>query len=440
MDMTHRAPDARLNLVAPALPGASARRLRDIAYLVAANLFKLALGVVTSALIFRALGPTDAGRLTLALSIVGLLSIVGEFGLRDAAVNYIARFQESAPERAQAIARTFLLARVILAALASAVGILAAGVIAGRFYPEANAAGLIQLGSFSLFTGGLLAFALVVLEARQQFKAISAIGILQAVVRAVLVVLLFGVRELNLVSLLAVEALVPLLVLFYSLRLLPRPFLKLPPPWFAELGTLFHFTKWIAVAAFASAIFLKLDVLVSGYYRAPAELGLYAVALALVGRLDVVKNAIVTTAFPDACRRGTRAELLGFVRQSLGLTAGATLVFMPLFLLGGTVIEWLYGAAYREATLVFNVLLAAYLIGLNVAPVAFVLYPLNRPRWIAAIDLIQLAFSLAVSLALIPSFGIAGAACAVLLTRVLYAAITCTLVWKLLAVDRWQAL
>ncbi len=399
-------------------------QLRDVAYLVTGNLLKIALGVGTSAIIFRSLGPDDAGRLTLALGVIGLLSIVGEFGLRDAAVNYIARFLPTAPEQAYAVARTFFLSKVFLSALASAVGILGAGFIAGQFYPEARAADLIQLGAYSLFTSGLLAFAVVILEARQDFALISALSILQAVLRAALVVALFLVHGVNLYMLLLLESIVPLAVFIYSLRMIPRPFYLLRLPLLTHLGTLFHFTKWIAVAAFASAIFLKLDVLMLSYYRSPAEVGFYAVALALVSRMDVVKTAVLTTAFPEACRRTGRAELRAFVFRSLRLTALATVAFLPLFVVGGWIIEWVYGAEYRAAVSALYPLLAGFLIGLNSQPAAFVLYPLNRPRWIAAGDLVQLGFNVAANLLLIPSFGIVGAAWGVLLTRLAGALLT----------------
>ena len=51
-------------------------QVRNVAVLVAGNVLKLGLGVGTSALIFRWLGPGDAGRLALVLGIVGLMSIM----------------------------------------------------------------------------------------------------------------------------------------------------------------------------------------------------------------------------------------------------------------------------------------------------------------------------------------------------------------------------
>ena len=410
----------------------SRRQLRDLFVLLAGNLLKIALGFATSSVIFRTLGPGDAGRFTLTLSIVGLTSIVGEFGLRDAAVNYIARLMPTRPDDAYAVGRTFLVCRVLLSALASTVGILGGGLIAAQFYPDARVGDLVQLGAVSLFTSGFLAFALVIFEAQQKFSLISALNSIQAVVRAALVMALFVAQGVSLYTLLLLEAIVPLIAFLSALRLIPRPFLTLRRPFLAHFATLFHFTKWIAVAALGSAIFLKLDVLMLSYFRSPVEVGFYAVALALVSRLDVLKNAVLTASFPDACRQASPQELRGYIRQSLKLTALASAALIPLFALGQILIELLYGTEYSAAIPVFSLLVVGFIIGLNAAPVAFVLYPLNRPRWIAASDVLQLVFNSSVNLLLIPAFGIIGAALAVVLTRIFAALITLVLVRRFL--------
>jgi O-antigen/teichoic acid export membrane protein len=409
-------------------------QLRNVAYLLLGNLIKVGLGIITSALVFRALGPADAGRLTIALSIVGLLSIISEFGLRDAVVNYISQYRGAQPQAAAAVARTFFLLKMLLSGLASITGIIGAAFIAARFYPAIHIADFIQLGAVSLFADGLLAFSTVVLEAHQRFGIVSLIGALQSALRAALITLLFVGHSVNLYSLLILESIVPLVVFVYSLRRVPHDYIALHRPLFQHLTTLFHFTKWIALAALASAIFLRLDVLMLSYFRPTAEVGFYAVALALVSKLDVFKSAVLTTAFPEACRHTDPIELRAYVFQSLRLTGTATLLFLPLFVIGGWLIQWIYGVEYLAAAPALYPLLLAYLIGLNVEPTAYVLYPLNRPRWIAASDLIQLVFTLGINLILIPAFGISGAALGVLLTRILACVITFGLIrqflWK----------
>lgn len=415
-------------------PRLAQTQLRNVVYLILGNLIKVGLGIITSAIVFRVLGPGDAGRLTITLSIVGLLSIISEFGLRDAAVNYISQYLGPLSNAAAAVSRTFFLLKIVLSGLASFTGIIGATIIAAQFYPDIHLTDLIQLGAVSLFADALLAFSMVILEAHQRFGVMSLIGVFQSVLRAALITILFVGHGINLYSLLILESIVPLAVFIYSLRWLPRDYIVPHRPLFQYVTVLFHFTKWVALAALASAIFLRLDVLMLSYFRPTAEVGFYAVALALVNKLDVFKSAVLTTAFPEACRHTDPIELRVYVFQSLRLTGTATLLFLPLFAIGGLLIQWIYGLEYLAAVPALYPLLLAYLIGLNVEPTAYVLYPLNRPRWIAVSDLIQLVFTLGINLILIPAFGIIGAALGVLLTRILAGVITFSLIrqflWK----------
>jgi O-antigen/teichoic acid export membrane protein len=158
----------------------------------------------------------------------------------------------------------------------------------------------------------------------------------------------------------------------------------------------------------------------------------YAAALALIAKLEAIKNAVLTTAFPQVCRCTEHGEMRAYVSRSLRLTGATSLAILPLFVMGGMLIVWLYGAEYGAAAPAFYPLLAAFLIGLNVEPVAFVLYPLNKPQWVAVNELIQLAAGLAMGLALIPAFGMMGAAWGVLVARIAAGWVTVGLVRRFL--------
>lgn len=407
--------------------------LSSLAWLIASNLLKLVLGIAASAIVFRTLQPVGASQVALTLSITGLLSLIGEFGLRDAAVTFIGRALPANPERAQSVARTFFLAKLALSLLAGTLAYFAAGWITAAFYPGAGVANLIQLGAFSLLTGSLLGFSLAVLEAQRSFRILGVLGIVQAVIRTFLILVLFTTNNINPVTLILLEALVPLLVFFYSLRFIPSAFYRLRAPFLEHLPAMFHFAKWIAVAAVASTIFLRLDVLMLSYFRPPAQVGLYAVALALAGRLDIVKSAILTTSFPEATRRTSTADLRHFVRQSWHLTGLASLFILPLLVMGNTLIVWLYGSAYADAVAAFIPLLLAFLCGLNAEPISYVLYALNKPQWIARMDLGLLLLNFSLNMALIPAAGIAGAAYGLLVTRIAGALVTVWMVRRALA-------
>jgi O-antigen/teichoic acid export membrane protein len=408
------------------------RRVVDIAYLLLANLFRVGLGIVTSAIIFRSLGPTDIGRMTTTLSIIGLLSIIGEFGLRDAAVNYITPALKDNLPRAHAIGRTFLVSKTFLATVATGVTLSAGSLVAARLYPQAQLGALVQLAAFSLLADGLLGFSLAILEAHQNFAVISLLNGLQSLLRFALIVTLFLASHANLTAMLLLETVIPLAVFIFSLRYIPSPYLALRRPYLQYLGLLLHFSKWIALAAFSSLLAARLDVLVLGYYQVPATIGIYAAALAVVNKLDLIKIPILTTALPDACRRTDKADMRGYVLQSLRLTLLISAALLVLFPLLYWIIWLLYGNEYTAAVPAAYLLLAAYLVSLNVEPAAFFLYPLNKPAWVAGKEMLPLVFFTLISLVLIPRYGIIGAAGAVLLRWVVQGILVAFLAWRYL--------
>src|SRR5260370_10300561 len=94
------------------------RPFRAVAVLTSGNLVKVGVGVVASALTYRALAPTNAGRLAIVVGLVSLFSFVAEFGFRDAAVNEIAG--AASPAEAESVARSFLMAKLLFGTLAAA--------------------------------------------------------------------------------------------------------------------------------------------------------------------------------------------------------------------------------------------------------------------------------------------------------------------------------
>jgi O-antigen/teichoic acid export membrane protein len=392
------------------------RPLRNIGVLLAGNILRLGLGFLASALTYRVLTPEDAGRFTLILTLVGLFSIFAEFGFRDAAVNYIAG--AASPAEAQTVARSFLVAKLLFGTLAAALLALLAHWILGRWYPGRVDAGLIQFAALSLLTGGLLNYMQTLLEARQNFGALSLLSTLQAGVRAAAIAFLFFTGRVALLPLLAVEVFIPLLLLAYGQRFLPREFLSLRGPLFAAFERMWRFSRWIAIAAIAATIFLRLDVLLLGHFHPEAEVGVYGVALALLGKFAIVENALLTTTFPDACRYTAKSDLRRYVRRTVRLTGLISLGFVLLLPLARWLLLFLYGAAYERAALPFGLLLVSFVIALNFQPAAYVLYPLNRPQWIATSDVLQLMCSVGLGLWLIPIYGATGAALTVLGTRI----------------------
>jgi O-antigen/teichoic acid export membrane protein len=407
------------------------RPLRNVGVLLSGSLVKLAFGFLASALTYRALAPANAGRLAIVMSLVSVFSFIAEFGFRDAAVNYIAG--ADSPAEAEAVARSFLMAKLVFGTVAAAALAGLAGWIVSGWYAGAVQPGLVRLAALALLTGGLLNYVQTVLEARQTFGALSLISMAQAVLRAGIIGALFLTGRLALWPLVGIEVGLPLVLLAVGSRSLPaalRPQLRASLG--AHFGRLWRFSRWIAVAAVASTIFLSLDVVLLGHFRPAAEVGLYGAALALLAKFELVQNAVLTTAFPEACRSRRKPDLRAYVFRTLRLTSVASIGLLLVLPLGGLVLSGLYGTAYAGATLPFAILLVGFAVGLNAQPAAFVLYPLERVRYIAAGDIVQLLFFAGLGLWLIPSYGALGAALTVLARQLLGAGLTALFVTRAL--------
>ena len=363
------------------------------------------------------------------MGLVSLFSFVAEFGFRDAAVNYIAGAATTA--EAEAVARSFLMAKLVFGTLAAALLAGLAGWIVNGWYGGAVQPELVRLAALTLLTGGLLNYVQTLLEARQTFGALSLISMLQALLRAGVIAALFFSGRLALWPLVGIEVVLPIALFAVGQRALPpalRP--RLVASLGAHFGRLWRFSRWIAVAAVASTIFLSLDVLLLGHFRPAAEVGLYGAALALLAKFEVVQNAILTSSFPDACRQRNRADLRAYLGRTLRLTGVASIGFLLVLPFSGLLLAGLYGQAYASAVLPFAILLVGLAVGLNAQPAAFILYPLGRPRWIAGGDVLQLIVFAALGLALAPRYGAVGMAIAVLLRQLFGAGLTAVFVTR----------
>src|SRR5260370_30179603 len=165
------------------------------------------------------------------MGLVSLFSFVAEFGFRDAAVNYIAG--AATPSEAQAIARSFLIAKLVFGTVAAALLAGLAGWIVNGWYYGAVQPGLVRLAALTLLAGGLLNYVQTLLEARQTFGALRLISMGQSLLRAGAIGALFFSGRLAPWPLVGIAVVLPLPLLTLGQRAV-RPALR--PRLLASLG------------------------------------------------------------------------------------------------------------------------------------------------------------------------------------------------------------
>jgi O-antigen/teichoic acid export membrane protein len=163
-----------------------------------------------------------------------------------------------------------------------------------------------------------------------------------------------------------------------------------------------------------TSLLVQLQQLVVVNLLAPAELGMYAVALSLANVLNIFQSSIVTILFPKASARPI-SEVVSITSRAARISAIVTLLAaIAAMVLGPILLGLLYGTAYLGAVPLFRLILVEVVLAGTVQVLAQAFMALNRPGTVAVLQGIGLALNFPLMLLLIPRFGLVGAGLALL--------------------------
>jgi O-antigen/teichoic acid export membrane protein len=163
-------------------------------------------------------------------------------------------------------------------------------------------------------------------------------------------------------------------------------------------------------------------VILLGMYRTQAEVGYYAMAFKLAGLtgfLLMAINAIAAPKFSQLFHAGQTDEALRVARKSTRLIFWTTApALLTLIVLGRPVLALLFGKEFTSAYLAMVILAVSQFMSSVSGSTAIFLNMTGQERILRNIMLAAAALSVVLNLALIPWFGIEGAAVARLVTVV----------------------
>jgi O-antigen/teichoic acid export membrane protein len=369
-----------------------------------------ALNVVSGIITARLLGPEGKGELTAVVLWPGLFANLGQIGIAAAVTYFTAR----EPDRARAIFATSQVLVVFQSAVLMACGYLVIPIVLQN-YGEA-VVGVARLYLWWIPINFATLYAMAMLAGRLDFAAYSAVRL---TVISLTVLGLLGVVRMGSVSVesavwvyLGANALTLALVLVLCAR---RGWIGLRPDRQLLVGMSGYGLK-LHTAGVAGMVNERGDQMMISILIAPAQLGLYAIAVSLSSIAGHIGSTIATVAMPTVAQASDRGQALAllcrFIRTTVMLSA---LLSAAVFILAPTVIEVLFGPAFVPATDVAR-LLAVAVIALNAtwalgSGLAGFGYPLV-PAFAQVAALVVTLISLAV---LLPLLGLIGAGVASLL-------------------------
>lgn len=377
---------------------------------LAERLSMLALTLVTSVVIVRALGPADYGELSYVLALVGLLAPLAQFGVSG----LVARGLLERPTDESAVLRAALLMRLAGCAVA-----LMCGVLWWLFVERQPADRWVML--VLLAAQFATAFQVVEFWFQVHFKAsalvpwrtgtIVAGALLKMIVAAwthdpVAVACVFALEY----AMLGVASLVALRRAGgYWLRPGGSPdWLR----WFARRS------PWLLASGVAEVIYLRIDIVLLERLRGAEEAGIYAVAARLSEVWYMVPVALMGAVFPALWSRrkdqGTYARSLQGSLDALFALAFALAVVIQV--IGGPLVQLLFGTRFEPSTPVLQI---------HIWAGVFIFMRALLSRWLLAEDLLRFSLvthvagavmNVVLNLLLIPDHGAVGAAIATVIS------------------------
>lgn len=390
--------------------------LRNALALLLAYVIPRSLMLVAVAVAARVLGTHSFGIYGTAAAFAVILSIASTLGMQPLLVRELAR----APERAAGLLRTAHVLKTVANIFMLALLLLLALLL--DFTPVVVATALVLGAGYALgsYSENLAAY----FQSRERMhvwtQASALFGIVAGLGGAALVSATGSIVVFALMAALGQAAALAWLAI-RSAREIPAhggpPHAFMSAETRAELRVLGRAVVPFALAFIALTLYCKLDVLLLAYWRPATDVGLYTAAYKFVDMTQALVIVAAGAVLPRLARAtGTRGE-----QAAAGTVQLIALACVPLgvglLLARGPIVALVFGSGYAGAATPVGFLAGSLpLLALNITA-GYVLGVAGRMRAVAIAYACALALKLLLGWMLMPRYGPAGAAAAVLIAE-----------------------
>ena len=384
--------------------------------------FSLALNFFMAPFVVRHLGDSAYGVWVLLISLTGYLGLL-DMGVRGAVTRYVAKFHTAGKdEEASRVGSSALVIFTIAGGVAVALSVFLALFALRRFFipPDYFAAAQIVLaiGGLSVATsliGGVFGGILVGLR---RFDIVKGLEVVSAGLRALAIVILLKAGQ-GLVALACVQfafALATCLVnIWFSFRLFPRLRIRLSACDRPHLRLIVGYSIYSFLLYVADYLIYYTDMMVIGAFLPVALITFFSIAGSLVKYARGLVSGVSQAISPLASALEAQHKTQELRAVTLHASRFATLLVLPcgltFMLRGSTFIGLWMGGQYAELAGRVLWILSIPLILFAGNQVAFsVLFGISKHKVMLPVTLVEAAWNLAMSLALVSSMGIVGVA------------------------------
>jgi O-antigen/teichoic acid export membrane protein len=398
---------------------------RQSSAFLAGTIFTAAAGYLFKVYLARSLGAETLGIYALGMTLVSVFGGFNGLGLPKAAVRFVATYCATGNME---LLRGFLARGTLLLLAANVVfagGLLVVGPwVAVRFYhaPELKQhlewfAAIMSLMVLNTFLGEVL---VGYKNVGRRIVISNFVGSPTMMVFTVALVWLGWELRGYLLAQVVSALLVLVLMLTSAWRMTPQPARSLSPPWPPIQKEVVSFSAAVLGLSTLSLLMSQADKVIVGFYLDPRQLGVYAVAMGMAAFVPVILqaiNQIFSPTIADLCARQQR-QMLERIFQTLtkwciGLTvplAGVMIMFAPALMR-------IFGRDFETGWPILIIGTIGQLVNCAVGSVGTLLLMSGNQSRLVRIQVVMAGVMVVLNLALVPRWGIIGAATAAALTN-----------------------
>ncbi|HVB56316.1 MAG TPA: flippase [Candidatus Acidoferrales bacterium] len=381
------------------------------------------------------LGETSFGLFSLAWVVIGYLSFL-DIGVNRAATKFVSdHLAEQDPDTIHKLVRTALVSNLALGLAGGLAVVLASPYLSHSVF---KVSGDLRNQALLTFYGVGLAVPVLlmqgvfraVLSSYQRFGRINAVNALVTMVQwGVAGVLAWTGHGVALIVFSTVIARMLAAAAYGAMVFHLLPDLRLfRTRSLHGLSKLLRFGGWVSISQLVSPILVYLDRVLIASFVSLAAVTLYTVPYEVMTRLRIIPSSLVGTLYPAFSERGGESQKVQLQRLYEGSVRYLLLVLVPgilfLFVLGPDLLGVWMGSSFAKQTSAVLEILAVGVLANALAYVPYnLLQALGRPDLPGKFHLAELPLYVFLCAALIPRWGIAGAAFASTIRLVLDSAL-----------------
>lgn len=384
----------------------------DISWVFVSQIVTLGSGFILNIVLSRWLGPADFGLYTLTLTLFTVSTLVAGLGIPETVVKYVADYK-SDQERMNVIVTTGIINAILLGTGAGFILFLFSGEIAGLFEMP-DLAGLIRVIALAMPISIVNATLLGLLNGLREMRSYSFRSMIRSLL-LIMLVALFIVSGFGAAGAVLALLLTEVGTLAFVISVARRHFSLTVVDHRATTKKMLAFGSRVFIASAVYLINTYTDTLLIGYMLTEADVGRYAVAIAMArvaflslpGSISTVNYPAISEYYSKGLRDVVEAVITRSIRYCLILLS---MVGLILIYLSETIIGFIFGPAYLPAVPAFVILVYGMIVFGAVSSVGPAISAMNRPGLSSQANILVAGANVFFDVALIPLLGITGAA------------------------------